>query len=301
MKLLVLGNGSASPSLERAPSSVILEYKNKYFLFDCGESIQYKLLQYKINFNKLTHIYITHLHGDHYAGLFGLLSTLNSWGRDKELTIVAPAGLKEILTVQFKHQNSVLHFQINFIETQNNEFYKVLETKDILLYAFPLSHRVPTTGFLFTQTEQDYKLLKNKLPETIKIAELHLLKKGQNVTDENGNIIYLNSDYAALPEPPKTFAYCTDTIYDETIISYIKGADLVYHEATFLSEHASRATATYHSTAAQAATIAAKADAKNLIIGHFSARYGTIAPFLEEAKAIFENTVLAQQGLEIDI
>ncbi len=301
MKIKVLGNGSASPSLERSPSSVIVEHKNKYYLIDCGEGTQYKLLEFHINFNKLTHILITHLHGDHYAGVFSLISTLNSWGREKELTIVAPPGLKEILSLQFQYQNTTLHFELIIIETNTDKYYKIFENKDIALMAFPLSHRIPTTGFLIKETNQENKIIKDKLPSNIKIADIQTLKKGHDVWDTNGQLLYKNSDYTTPAPLPKTFAYCSDTIFDENIIQYINHVDLLYHEATFTNEHSSRATATYHSTAQQAAIIAKKAKVNQLIIGHFSARYNNIEPFLDEAKQEFENTILSVKGLEIVI
>ncbi|TAG55934.1 MAG: ribonuclease Z [Cytophagales bacterium] len=300
MKIIVLGNGSASPSLERAPSSLLLECKNKYYLFDCGESVQYKLLEYHINFNKITHILISHLHGDHYTGLFGLISTMNSWGREKELTLIAPFRLKEILSLQFKYQNTTLHFDLHFIETNPENHEKIYENKDVTIHTFPLSHRIQTTGFVVKEQPHDYKLLKNKLPENIKIAEIQILKSGKDVLNEDGSIKYAYKNYTEEPQKSKIFAFCSDTIFDINIVQFIRNADVLYHEATFLNEHLQRAETTFHSTASQAATIAQLSESHLLLIGHFSARYNKIDAFESEAKEIFENTKLAFQGLEID-
>lgn len=300
MKITVLGNGSASPTLDRNPSSLVLEYRNKLYLLDCGEATQYRFLEHNISFTKLSYILISHLHGDHFLGLFGLLSTLNTWGREKELTLVGPVGLKDILVTQFKYQQTILNYAIRFIETQSVEKQQVIETKDVTIFTFPLQHRIETTGFLFVEKTQDYKLKKDKLPVNIKLEHIHQLKSGNDVY-ENDKILYKNSDYANEPDSPKQFAYCTDTVFDPSILAYFNKVDLLYHEATFLDEHAARAASTFHSTAKQAATIALQSDCKQLLIGHFSARYTEINSFKTEAETVFSNTVLATSGLVIEI
>lgn len=300
MKITVLGNGSASPTLDRNPSSLVLEYLNKVYLFDCGEATQYRFLEFNISFTKLSHILISHLHGDHFLGLFGLLSTLNTWGREKELTLIGPVGLKEILITQFKYQQTTLNYVIKFIETQTEGKKIIIDTKDVEIFSFPLQHRIETTGFLVVEKTKDYKLIKNKLPSDIKLEHIHQLKQGNDVFVDD-KLVYKNSDYATPPETPKQFAYCTDTIFDLSICSNFNQLDLLYHEATFLEEHIQRAASTFHSTANQAATIASKSNSKRLLIGHFSARYTEIESFKTEADAVFKDTILAKPGLIIEI
>lgn len=299
MKITILGSGSATPIIDRKPTSLVFENENEIFLVDCGEGTQWQLLQFGIKQSKINHIFISHLHGDHFLGLVGLISTFHSFDRTETLHIYSPVGLKEIITLQFKYQQTRLEFDIIFHEINTDDKIQILETKHTLIYTFPLKHRLPTFGFYFTQRNKDYNLIKNKLPADIKLAYIQLLKKGKDVFDEDGRLIYRSVDYTQAPPRPKSFAFCSDTIFDLDLVKYIQNVDVLYHESTFLDDKQDRAKETFHSTAKQAATIAQMAKANQLVISHFSARYKNIEDFKIEAQSIFENVILAEDGKEI--
>ena len=301
MTIKILGSGSATPFLGRYSSSILLNANARLFLFDCGEGMQMQLLACNVKIAKINHIFISHLHGDHYLGLIGLLSSMNSWGRKNELHVYAPAGLKEILSIQFRYQQTSLGYTIHLHEVETTKHYTLYEDEHLTICTIPLQHRIPCAGFLVREKPKLRNLIKEKFPEGILLQHIQQLKLGNDVYDEAGNLHYSANEYTHMAEMPRTFAYCTDTKYDETIIPTIKNVDLLYHEATFTEEHAKRAGETCHSTASQAANIARLATVQKLVIGHFSSRYKDTATFLTEAKAVFPNTLLASEGLEIEI
>lgn len=295
-ELTVLGTGSATPTLNHNPSAYLLTVDNEYFLIDCGEGTQFRLLKQKIRHTRLRYIFISHLHGDHYFGLIGLISSLNLNRRTEDLTIIAPRGLAEILMIQLKHSETILQFKINFIETNTEEETIVLDHPLLTVETIPLQHRIPCCGFLFKQKLPKRNIIKEKLPENFPIPYILQLKEGKDVIDELTGVTYKSSDYTTEPAPPKSFAYCSDTAYNELKIKQLQGVDAIFHEATFLESELARAIKTNHSTAKQAAMIAQKSNAKQLIIGHYSSRYDDLSLHLIEAKEIFENTHLAIEG-----
>ncbi|MDX2191126.1 MAG: ribonuclease Z [Bacteroidota bacterium] len=295
-KILVLGCGSATPFLGRYQTSMLLEHNQQLYLLDCGEGIQMQMLKYEVKFARLNHIFISHLHGDHYLGLIGLLSTLQSWGRKKDLYLYGPAGLKEILSLQLKYQNTSLDYQIHLTETNPDTKTVIIDNDTLSVTTLPLQHRLPTTGFIFKEKEGPRKLIKGKIPVGIKVSHLHQLKLGNDVFDEGGNLLYKNEDYTTAPDKTASFAYVTDTIYDPSIVPHLQGVEMMFHETTFLDELQGRALQTYHSTTKQAANIAKEAGVKKLLIGHFSARYKDLSAFETEAREIFKETFLAKEG-----
>jgi ribonuclease Z len=301
MKIKVLGSGSATPYLGRYSSSLLLNIDSELFLFDCGEGIQMQLLAYNQKIAKLNNIFISHLHGDHYLGLIGLISSMNSWGRKHTLNVYAPPGLKEILSIQFKYQQTSLNFELNIFENNTQEGYIIFENKKMIVSTIPLSHRIPCCGFLVKEKEKLKNLIKDKITPDMLLQHIQTLKLGNDVIDESGKTLYEASKFTSEPEKPKTFAYCTDTIFDKSLVEKVKNADLLYHEATFTDEHEARAETTFHSTAKQAATIACEANVNKLLIGHFSSRYKNTNAFENESKAIFPNTILAIEGLEVQV
>ncbi len=295
-EITILGAGSASPTLNRNPSSQLLNIGEKYFLIDCGEGTQVQLRKYKLSWAKIDYIFISHLHGDHYLGLLGLLQSMHLLGRKNDLHLFCFPELKEIIEIQNKYSGTVLNYQIQYHFLENDKKKLILETNLVTVFSFPLNHRIPCVGFLFNEKEAPRKILKDKLIEyNVSTAEINKIRKGINATDNNGEEIRfeLLSEKAYCP---RSYAYCSDTKYDESIIQHINKVDMLYHESTFLKDMQQRAIATYHSTAEQAAQIALKANAKKLIIGHYSARYKSIDQFLIEAKPIFENCFLAREG-----
>ncbi len=296
MEFRILGTGSATPQLQRNPSAFVVTIDNFLILIDCGEGTQYRLLEHKVKISRLRYILISHLHGDHYFGLIGLLSTLNMQKRTEPLVIYGPNGLDEIIGLQLKYSGTILNFKLNFSVTNPTGFNEILNTETIQIKTFPLKHRIDCTGFLLTKKKSKRKILADKLPENFPATFYKMLQEGHDVVDEFSGVTYINDEYTTEGCPEKRLAYCSDTIYDETIVDYIKNVDLLYHEATFLAEHAERAKLTFHTTAAQAASIAQKANVKRLLIGHFSSRYKTIEDFLTEARAVFSDTTLSEEG-----
>jgi len=300
-EVTILGSGSASPTLSRNPSSQLLNLSESYFLIDCGEGTQIQLRKNKLSWAKIDHIFISHLHGDHYLGLLGLLQSMHLLGRKKKLHLFCFPELKEIIDIQNKYSFTVLNYEIEYHFLSNKSFDKISETKTVSVYSFPLNHRIPCVGFLFREKEGSRKIIKeNLIKYNVSNAEIHKLRKGINAVDENGNEI----DFTLLTEPsyqPRSYAYCSDTKYDESLLNYLKEVDVLYHESTFLTDLKDRASATYHSTAEQAALIAKKANVKKLIIGHYSARYNSLDGFLEESGQVFNNVFLAKDGVTFKI
>lgn len=301
MTVKILGSGSATPLLGRHPTSLVLKHESRCFLLDCGEGTQWRLLEQEVKFSKINHIFISHLHGDHFLGLMGLLSTMHSLGRKNDLFLFAPPGMKEILTLQFKYQETRLDYKIILHETDTISSYILWEDETLVIRSIPLKHRISTCGFLINEKAKLKNLIKEKISREIKLQHIQLLKLGQDVFDDEGKLLYKNSDYTYQSTPSKSFAYCTDTKFDPELVPYIMNVDMLYHEATFLDDKEERAAQTFHSTAKQAATIAKQANVKKLIIGHFSSRYKILDAFLSDAKSIFNATELAEEGSEFAV
>ncbi|MBN4066160.1 ribonuclease Z [Candidatus Amoebophilus asiaticus] len=265
-------------------------------MIDCGEATQIQLKRFKIRFNRIKHIFISHLHGDHYLGLLGLISSMHLEGRSNELHIYGSPGLEEIINLQLKYSETTLKYPLIFHPLQAETSELILDNTNLIVYSVPLDHRIPCNGFLFQEKERKRKILREKIEQyAVPVTYMEALKNGDDYKEENGRIIP-NEELTTDAPTPRAFAYCSDTAYEEKIIPLIKGVDLLYHETTFMHDLVERAKETYHSTTIQAGTIANKAGVKKLIIGHFSARYGSLQPLLEETKSVFPNTILAIEG-----
>ncbi|MDB5263984.1 MAG: ribonuclease [Adhaeribacter sp.] len=300
-ELTILGSSSATPSYNRNHTAQILTIGNQLNLIDCGEGTQMQLMRYKVKHQRICNIFISHLHGDHFFGLFGLLSTMHLQQRTTPLTIFGPPGLADILTLQFKYSNTHYTFKLIFRELDTTAYAQVFEDKYITVHTLPMQHRVSCCGFLFREKPKPRHLVKANLPTFLTPPQLIKLKNGEDLLDEAGNILVKNEEVTRAPSHSRSYAYCSDTRYKEDLIPYLQDVDLLYHEATFLDNMLERAVYTYHSTARQAATLAQKANVKRLLIGHFSARYKDLNPLLEEAKAVFDNTHLAIEGKKIGL
>lgn len=299
MKINILGCYAATPRSFTNPTSQVLEIQNNLFLIDCGEGTQVQLRRNKIKFSKIRHIFISHLHGDHFYGLVGLVSTFRLLNRDSELHIYGPKGIKEIITLQLKLANSWTNFPLIFHELTSKKSELIYENDKVSVHTIPLKHRVYTNGFLFKEKEGERKLLINKAEEyNIHFSLFNSLKAGKDVMSEDGKLIS-NELVTADPPPPKSYAYCSDTVFDPEIVPLIKNVTALYHESTFLEAQQELAFPTKHTTAKQAATIAKLAEVKNLILGHYSTRYPEIKKFREEASEIFNSVILADDGVEI--
>ena len=294
-ELTILGCGGAIPTLERKPTSQYLNIQDRHFLIDCGEGTQIQLRKFKCKFSKIDHIFISHLHGDHFLGIFGYLSSLNLLGRKNDIHIYAPENLNNLLEVHNSVSGKNFNFNIVFHPLNFSNLKRIYNDKIMEVFSFPVKHSVPTCGFLFKEKSTDRRMIKEKIKELdLNIESIKKFKNSENC-EVNGVLIDYN-DVTTQGNQPRTYAYCADSQYDENIISYLENVDLIYHESTFLESKMDKAIKTKHSTAKQAATIALKANAKQLIIGHFSARYDNSDQFLEEAKLVFNQTINAYDG-----
>ncbi|MBE5319290.1 ribonuclease Z [Pedobacter sp. MR2016-19] len=293
-EVTILGSSSATPVFNRNPSAQLLNCNEKYYLIDCGEGTQQQLAKYNLKAARIDYIFISHLHGDHYFGLIGLLSSLHLNGRSKPMQIFGPRPLLEILEIQFKYSDTMLRYPIEFFPIEADQSIQIFENNDLIVKTIILNHRIPTTGFIFQQKKRQRKLIKEKTDE-VPMAYYTALKKGIDVELPNGDILR-SEDYTTEPDAPRCYAYCSDTLFDESYFTTIKDCDTLYHEATFMHDLLDRAKETHHTTALQAAEVAKINGAKKLLIGHFSSRYKTLQMLLEEAQSVFENTELAVEG-----
>ncbi|NRB60535.1 MAG: ribonuclease Z [Winogradskyella sp.] len=301
MKLTILGCHSATPRTNTNPTSQVLEIKNRMFLIDCGEGTQVELRRNKIKFSRIKHIFISHLHGDHCFGLVGLISTFRLLGRDTDLHIYAPKGLKEVITLQLKLSDSWTNYNLYFHELTSKDSELIYEDDKVEVHTIPLDHRVYTNGFLFKEKIGERKLDMNAvLNHNIDVAYYRKLKQGFDVEDNNGNLIK-NETVTKPPLKPKSYAFCSDTAYNESILPIIKNVDVLYHESTFLEKNEQLTEPTKHSTAKQAASIAKQANAGTLILGHYSTRYDDLSLFKQEASEIYSETIkLAKDGKQFN-
>ncbi|MBN8704160.1 MAG: ribonuclease Z [Bacteroidetes bacterium] len=300
-EITILGCSSATPTANRNPSAQVVYVANRLFLVDCGEGTQMQLRKYKIKFQKIDHILISHLHGDHYFGLMGLLSSMHLLGRKHALHLYAPAELKSIIDIQLKYSQTYLNYELVFHAINSAKPEILVEDERLIIKTIILNHRISCTGFLFKEKELPKKINKDKIVQyNIPDNYINLIKLGNSFTTSDGQIID-NAELTSVAHVPRSYAYCSDTCYLESVIEDVKGVDLLYHESTFMHDMQERAKETFHSTTIQAATVALKSSAKRLVIGHFSARYRSLVPLLDEAKTVFENTILAKQGEKIVI
>ncbi|MDP3680277.1 MAG: ribonuclease Z [Flavobacterium sp.] len=296
MKLTILGCYAATPRTFTNPTSQILEIKNRIFLIDCAEGTQVQLRKNKIRFSKINHIFISHLHGDHFFGLIGLVSTFTLLNRTTDLHIYGPKGIQEIIKLQLRLSNSWTNYGLFFHELESNESEVIFEDEKVLVKTIPLKHRVYTNGFLFQEKAAPRKLNLDAVQNyEIDTCYYQKIKNGKDITLEDGRVIE-NDKLTFDPIPAKNYAFCSDTAYNEAMIPIIENIDVLYHESTFLQSEENLAKKTLHSTAKEAATIALKSNAKQLILGHYSTRYENIDLFKEEAATIFPEVLLADDG-----
>ena len=299
-KLTVLGCGSAIPTLKSNPTSQLLNINERFLLIDCGEGTQVQLRKYKINFQRINHIFISHLHGDHYFGLIGLLTSMHLLGRNKDLHIYAHEQLKSIINLQLQASNTVLRFPLFFHDISLDSDEIIFENDSFSVENIILDHTINCSGFIFKEKKFKRKLKKNVIEKyNIPYNQIDAIKNGADWINNNGQIIK-NSDITINDRLPYKYSFCTDTRFKNDICKKIKDSNLLYHEVTFSKDLKERADQTGHSTSFEAASIANRAGAKNLLIGHFSKRYKNTSILLEETKHKFTNTIKAESGLEID-
>ncbi|MEN9919186.1 MAG: hypothetical protein RL662_1622 [Bacteroidota bacterium] len=300
-ELHILGCGSALPTMQHAPTSQVLNIREKLFMIDCGEGTQLQFRRARLRFGRLNRIFISHLHGDHCFGLIGLISTLALLGRTGDLVIHAVAELETILRPQLNYFCRDLAFNVIIEPFDASKNQLIYSDRSIKVSTIPLDHRVACAGFLFEETPNDLHLDGAAIKFfNVPIKQLAAIKQGADCVLDDGTVI-ANHRLTKPADPVRKYAYCSDTAYNERIVPVVQGVDLLYHEATFLEEDKGRAKETRHSTAAQAARIAQLAGVKNLMLGHYSSRYTESELFKKEAKEVFEHVVLANELLVHEI
>jgi len=294
----ILGNSSAIPTQNNHPASQLIIYENKYFLIDCGEGTQMQLIKYKIKYSKIDNIFISHMHGDHFFGLIGLISTYHLLGREKPLHIFGPDRLKKTIEDLLEAAYTKPRYNLIFHELITETKSLIFEDKKISVYSFPLNHRIPTWGFIFKEKPKQLNIKKAFVDEfKPSIEEILKIKNGEDYINSENNVIP-NSSITHTSANLLSYAYCSDTKYDESIIEHIKNVTLLYHEATFDNSLKELANKKFHSTSKDAATIAKKSNAGSLILGHFSARHKDLNTLREEATTIFKHTVICEEGMK---
>ncbi len=292
----ILGSSSALPTSSRFPTSQVVRLNEQLFLLDCGEGTQIQLRKFGFKMGKINHIFISHLHGDHIYGLPGLISSLALYGKKGELHIYAHSDLQQMMEGMMKFMNEIADLKVKYHPLNFKRNSILFEDRKIRISSFPLKHRISCCGFLFQELSSELHLDKRALEiYEIPVSQRFNIKNGADLILTDGSVVP-NSEITLPPVPPRTYAFCTDTIYLKNIVPTIEGADLLYHEATFAGDLADLARKTFHSTALQAAELAKAAGVKKLVIGHFSSRYKTVLPLVEEARRLFPETYEAKDG-----
>lgn len=300
-ELHILGCRSALPTTRHFATSQVVNLRDKLFMIDCGEGAQMQLRKSRLKFSRLNHIFISHLHGDHCFGLMGLISTFGLLGRTAELHIHSPKGLEELLTPMLNFFCHTLAYKVIFHEFDTRQTSVVYEDRSMTVTTIPLQHRIPCCGFLFAEKARPNHIIRDMVDfYKVPVYELNRIKNGSDYVTPEGEVI-ANTRLTRPSDPPRKYAYCSDTIFRPEIVEQLSGVDLLFHEATFAESELARAKETYHTTAAQAARIALEAGVHQLVIGHFSARYEDESILLKEASAVFPNTILAKENLCISL
>ena len=299
--LKVLGTASALPTTERYPSAQVLDVRGRLFMIDCGEGAQMQLRRAGVSFLKIEHICLSHIHGDHLFGLFGLLSTMGMLGRSSDLNIYTPSSFRGVLDFFLANFGDGIKFNINLVELDMKGPEKVYESRTAELLAFPLNHRVETFGFIIREKMPPHNIYKEAIARYgLTLTEIGTLKRGEDVLRPDGRLIP-NEEAAYIPYQPRSYAYCSDTAPFPELAGWIKGVNLLYHEATFPDEMSEMAAKTFHSTTLQAAQTARDAGVGRLLVGHYSSRFPSVDFYLDELKTVFPNAGLAHDLDEFEI
>lgn len=293
----ILGSSSATFHKLRGLTAHVVSFKGRHFLIDCGEGTQLQMQRFGIPMQKISRIFISHLHGDHFFGLIGLLSTYHLFHRKAPLHIYSHAALKDIIMMQLEASETEFSYPLHFHTIAEASDEVLYEDEEISIYTFPLVHTIPSNGFVFKEKNVKRSLIKEKIkPLNLPHEAYSILKDGADYHFDDGSLVRA-AEVSKKPPPARMYAFCSDTGYSESVVPYIKGATLLYHEATFLDGDAPNSRLRkYHANAREAATIATKANARELIIGHFSARYNSLTPLLQEARDYFFDTIPAIDG-----
>jgi ribonuclease Z len=299
-EIRLLGCNAALPAFGRFPSSQIINIHEQLFLIDCGEGTQFQLIKYNIRRSRIQHIFISHLHGDHIYGLPGLITSFSLMDRQDPLYIYGPVGIKEMISHYLSYSSNNLRFELHFHEVVDYQGKTVYEDDRVKVKSLPLNHTIPTCGYLFEEKIRKHKLNLIRIQE--ESIPVHLWKQfesGKNIDHDGRQHAY--KDFIVEERRLRKYAYCSDTRYEEKLIPFLNGVDLLYHETTYLDELRDKANDNGHATAKQAAMIAAKSNAKQLLTGHYSSRYENLEPIREECQSYFHNVILGIEGLVVKI
>lgn len=300
-KIHILGCGSALPTLKHNASSQLIEMRGKCFMVDCGEGAQMQFRRSHIHFSKLNAIFISHMHGDHCFGLMGLLSTLGMLGRTSKLRIYAPKEYATLFRQQVDFFMQTMEYEMEMIPVDTEKQQVIYEDHSLTVETVPLQHRVPCCGFIFREKPTLPHIRRDMIDYYgIPVSQINNIKNGADWTNEDGDMIP-NARLVQPADPPRSYAYCSDTRFVPGLKEKVKGVTVLYHESTYTSDQEDRAKIYYHSTARQAATIAAGAGVGTLLLGHYSARYNDEQVLLQEAKAVFDHSILSQEGMVFDV
>lgn len=300
-KIHILGCGSALPTLKHNASSQLIEMRGKCFMVDCGEGAQMQFRRSHIHFSKLNAIFISHMHGDHCFGLMGLLSTLGMLGRTSKLRIYAPKDYESLFRQQVEFFMQTMEYEMEMIPVDTEKQQVIYEDHSLTVETVPLQHRVPCCGFIFREKPTLPHIRRDMIDYYgIPVSQINNIKNGADWTNEDGDVIP-NARLVQPADSPRSYAYCSDTRFVPGLKEKVKGVTVLYHESTYTSDQEDRAKIYYHSTARQAATIAAGAGVGTLLLGHYSARYNDEQVLLEEAKAVFDHSILSQEGMVFDV
>lgn len=300
-KVHVLGCGSALPTERHKPSSQVVEIRGKLFMIDCGEGTQLQIRRSRLSFTKIYAVFISHLHGDHVLGLIGMLSTFGLNGRTAPLHIYAPAEYEELLNLEVKMFCNNLDYEIVFHGVDTKESRVVYEDRSLYVETIPLKHRVGCCGYLFREKEGQKHIKRDMIDfYGIPVSQINNIKAGLDWVSPEGETIK-NELLTSPSDPARSYAYCSDTRYMPELADMVKGVTLLYHEATYAEDNHEMAVKYLHSTAKEAAMTARDANAGKLMIGHFSKRYPSEDVLLKEAVEVFPNTILAREGLTVDV
>lgn len=301
LNISILGCGAATPTPQHLPACQVVEHNGRLFMVDCGEGAQLSLRRAGLSPARLRHIFISHLHGDHVFGLPGLLASLALNDFKGEIHVhMHPLGIpviQEALRI-FAHEPE---YELVFHPLDMKPAI-VYEDDALTVSTFPLSHGIPSVGFLFREKPKARPLRADMLEfYNIPISQRNGIKLGADFVTEDGEVIpnkWLTTD----PPAPASYAYASDTVPSAKVIEAVKGVGLLYHEATYADDRADKAKQRNHSTARQAARVAAQAQAGQLLLGHFSKAYGKCEHLLlEQAQEEFPNTILAHEGMTIKV
>ena len=297
----VLGCGSARPSLRHNASAQVVEMRGKMLMVDCAEGTQMQLMRAKINFNKIKAVFISHLHGDHCFGLLGLISSFGLLGRTAPLLVAAPKQLEPIFHQAMPLFCANLGYDVEFMPLDTKKAPVVYDDRTLSVTTIPLMHRVPCCGFLFQEKPTLPHIRRDMIDcYDIPTSQINNIKMSADWVADDGTVVP-NGQLVTPADPPRSFAYCSDTKYIPTLHQRFPNVSLLYHESTYDQSYEALAEKYFHSTAAQAAMVARDAGASQLMIGHYSSRFNDEQVLLDEAKAIFPNTILAQEGLVVDV